>query len=64
MFSRFLPYPLFIFRFRYYKYMCNKKNKKNITYYRYNCDLTCFVLIFFTNTHNARNFAVKLEHVD
>lgn len=34
MFSRFLPYPLFIFRFRYYRYMCNKKN---ITYYRYNC---------------------------
>lgn len=61
MFSRFLPYPLFIFRFRYYKYMCNKKN---ITYYRYNCDLTCFVLIFFINIHNTRNFAVKLEHVD
>lgn len=61
MFSRFLPYPLFIFRFRYYRYMCNKKK---ITYYGYNCDLTCFVLIFFINIHNARNFAVKIEHVD
>lgn len=26
--------------------------------------LTCFVLIFFININNARNFAVKLENVD
>lgn len=41
--------------------MCNKKN---IIYYRYNCDFICFVLIFFINIYNVCNFVVKLEYVD
>lgn len=63
MFSRFLPYPLLIFRFRYYRYMCNKKILLITDIIVLIC-LTCFVLIFFININNARNFAVKLENVD